>query len=106
MPTQDESHGNKASTSIQAFFSRPTDTPDSDIDDSVGVIIRKDQRGAVGSKQYKYHQLHATAASDPPFGVVKHFGSSLDGETEEGNQTQDIWIQDSFTMDLSKVGRI
>jgi hypothetical protein len=82
------------------------DAPDSDIAGSVGVIVRKDQRGAVGSKQYKYHQLDATAALDPPFGVVKHFVSSLDGETEEGNQTQDMWIQDSFAMNLSKVDKL
>jgi len=39
---------------------------------------------------------------DPPFGAAKHFVSSLNGETEEGNQTN-MWIQDSFAMNLAKV---
>ena len=106
VPTQVGGHGNQASTSIQALFSRPVDAPDSDIADSVGVIVRKDQQGDVGSKRYTYTQLDATAALDPPFGVAKHFVSSLDGETEEGNQTQDMWIQDSFAMNLSKVDEL
>ena len=82
------------------------DAPDSDIADSVGVIVHKDQRGAVGSERYTYTQLDATAALDPPFGVAKHFVSSLDGETEDGNQTKNMWIQDSFAMNLAKVDEL
>jgi len=104
--TQVRGHDNQASTSIQALLSRPPDVPVSDIVDSVGVIVCKDQQGAVGSKQYKYHQLDGMVTLDPLFGVAKQFVSSLDGEAEEGNQTQDMWIQDSFAMNLSEVDEL
>ena len=38
--------------------------------------------------------------------MAKHFVSSLDGETEDGNQTKNMWIQDSFAMNLAKVDEL
>ena len=58
--------------------------------DFLRSLGRKDQRGEVGSKQYTYAQKDATKGLDPPFGVAKHFVSSLDGETEDGNQTKNM----------------
>ena len=92
--------------SLEDLFSRPADALDSDIVNSIGVLVRKDQRGFIGSKQYNYTQQDATKGLDPPFGVAKHFVSSLNEETEEGNQTKTMWIQDSFAMNLAKVDEL
>ena len=101
MPTQVGGKG-----SLEDLFSRPVDALDSDIVNSIGVLVRKDQRGFIGSKQYNYTQQDTTKGLDPPFGVAKHFVSSLNGETEEGNQTKNMWIQDSFAMNLAKVDEL
>jgi len=72
----------------------------------IGVLVHTDQRGFIGSKQYNYTQKDATKGLDPSFGVAKHFVSSLNRETEEGNQTKNIWIQDSFAMNLARVDEL
>ena len=90
----------------KAFFSAPVDAPDSEIAREGGVILPKDKRGAVGSKDYKYNQTAATAAIEPKLGVAKHFVSSLDGETEEGNQTKTMYVQDIYVENLAKLEEI
>jgi len=105
VPTQVGGQGNQ-DASLLELFSRPADALDSDIAGSVGVLVRKDQRGEVGSKQYTYAQKDATKGLDPLFGVAKHFVSSLNGKTEDGNQTKNMWIQDSFAMNLAKVDEL
>ena len=51
-------------------------------------------------------QQDANKGLDPPFGVAKHFVSSLNGEAEERNQINNMWIQDSFAMNLAKVDKL
>ena len=45
----------------------------------------------------------ATAGIDHKFGVAFHFLSSQEGETEDGNQTKQQYIQDTYVMNLAKL---
>ena len=61
---------------------------------------------AVRTTSNKYNQTAATEAIDPKLGVAKHFVSSLDGETEEGNQTKSMYVQDMYVQNLAKLEEI
>ena len=71
---------------IQDVFSWASNTPNAKIANEVGVICSKDKRGT--GHNLKFNWEVATKVINPPFGVAKHFVSSLDGETDEGNQTK------------------
>ena len=88
-------------SSNRALFSRTRDVPDYEIADEVGVVCPKNKRGS--GRDLRYNRETATKSLEPPFGVTKHFVSSLDGEPDDGDQVKDMWIQDSYAMNLAKV---
>jgi len=67
------------------------------------VLVPKHKRGDHGTREYLRYIDAATYPLDPKMGVPSHFVSSLDGETEEGNQTKNLHIQEVFASNLEKV---
>ena len=88
---------------ITELFCAPINAPDDEIEKEGGVICPKSERGTPGTCDYKYNREAATASLPHPFGVAKHFVSSLEGESEEGNATKEQYVQDTYIINLAKV---
>ena len=69
------------------------------------ILVPKDKRGDVGSRDYLRYLKFATDALDPKFGVPSHLVSTHDGKTESGNQTKHQFIQETFCSNNDKVER-
>ena len=85
----------------QQFFSAMVDANDYEIQRE-GVLLPKELRGTPESREYAQNMDLATTSIDHKFGVAYHFVSSRDGEPEEGNQTKQQYVQDSFVTNLKK----
>ena len=85
-----------------SLFAATSDVPDSEICDGIGVLVRKEDRRKAGNDLRKIRDA-ATKPIDPKFGVSKHFITSASGEAEDGDETRETYIQDSYAMNLSKV---
>ena len=90
------------SESNSALFATATDVPDSFIASKYMVIFSKTERWQ-GTKEGISILRDATCAIKHPFGLLKPYIRSSEGETEDGNTNRDMYIQDEFAMNLSKV---
>ena len=84
------------------FFSAEADTDDAELEKD-RVLIPKELRGTPGSKDYINNMVKATTSIEHKFGVAYHFVSSQNGEVEEGNQTKQQFIQDTYITNLTKL---
>jgi len=73
--------------------------------EEVEVIVPKNSRGAVGSKEYSMYQKLATESIDHKFGVCTMWPMSKSG-AEDGDQTRHLFIQQQYVDTLSKIEAI
>lgn len=73
--------------------------------EEVEVIVPKNARGAVGSKEYSMYQKLATESIDHKFGVPSHLVTDKSG-AEDGDQTRHLFIQQQYVDTLSKIEAI
>ncbi len=68
------------------------------------VVVKKENRGEEGSKQFTSNYAAATKALKPGFGAAKHFVQrSKDGEEGDAGNTNYTYIQQFFCSNLIKV---
>ena len=67
------------------------------------VLVPKHRCGIYGSRDYLRNLDAATTPLDPKMGVLSHFVSSCDGETETGNQTKSQMIEEVYVSNHDKL---
>ncbi len=68
------------------------------------VVVKKEERGEEGSKQFTLNNTAATEALKPGFGTAKHFlQRSKDGKEAVAGNTNYTYIQEFFCSNLTKV---
>ena len=67
------------------------------------VLVPNHCRGTNGSCDYLRNLDAVTIPLDPKMGVLSHFVSSCDGETETGNQTKSQMIEEVFVSNHDKL---
>ncbi len=66
------------------------------------IIVQKNSRGLVGSKEYLLYQKHATEPIDHKFGVPPHLLTDK-SVAKDGDQIQHLFIQQQYFDTLSKI---
>ena len=67
------------------------------------VLVPKHCHSTYGSRDYLRNLDAATTHLDPKMGVLSHFVSSCDSETETGNQTKSQMIEEVFVSNHDKL---
>ena len=68
------------------------------------MVVKKENRGEEGSKQFTSNYTAATDALKPGFGAAKHFVQrSKDGKEADAGNTNYTYIQEFFCSNLTKV---
>jgi hypothetical protein len=70
--------------------------------EEVEIIVPKNSRGMVGSKEYLLYQKLETESIEHKFGVPSHLVTDK-SVAEDGDQTQHLFIQQQYVDTLSKI---
>jgi hypothetical protein len=82
-------------------FTRAIPIPMEELEE-VEVIVPKNSRGVVGSKEYLLYQKLATKLIDHKFGVPSHLITDK-RVAKDGDQTRHLFIQQQYVDTLSKI---
>ena len=86
-----------------SYFCLPTGRTPAEIERNQ-VVVKKENRGEEGSKQFTSNYTAATEALKPGFGAAKHFVQrSKDGKEADAGNTNYTYIQEFFCSNLTKV---
>ncbi len=77
-------------------FTRSIPIPTEDLEE-VEIIVHKNSRGMVGSKEYLLYQKLATESIEHKFGVPLHLVTDK-SVTEDGGQTRHLFIQQQYVL--------
>ena len=92
-------------TNNRLLFSAVANVTDAEISQTQGVLVSKDNRQP-GTKEFGYHMKAAIAGISPKLGVPQYYISSAEGEADDGNETQEKYLQDQFAQDIAKIDNI
>jgi uncharacterized membrane protein YgcG len=92
-------------TDNRLLFSAVANVTDAEISQTQGVLVSKDNRQP-GTKEFGYHMKAAIAGISPKLGVPNYYISSAEGEADDGNETQERYLQDQFAQDIAKIDNI
>jgi len=87
------------------LFSAMANVTDAKISQTQGVLVSKDNRQP-GTKEFGFHMKAAIAGISPKLGVPNYYISSAEGEADDGNETQERYLQDQFAQDIAKIDNI
>jgi hypothetical protein len=82
-------------------FTHAIPIPTEDLEE-VEIIVPKNSRGMVGSKEYLLYQKLATELIEHKFGVLLHLVTDK-SVANDGDQTQHLFIQQHYVDTLSKI---